>query len=177
MNTDIFIKGGGGWKMRGHVLKCIQRGGGGGVGHQGVKKNSLHVVKCCLMRRRGGISVEPLPPQWRWRAYTVELLRPRSHWRHPGTYCTALYHQPPFLINVQIVPSGELMLRNRPSFLTHKMPQNLLSRRLAKCHLNRPNFFETPTHADGHFPDSALSSFVWKYSFSYWINNIHVYSF
>ena len=40
--------------MRGHVLKCIQRGGGGGVGHQGVKKNSLHPVKCCLMRMEAG---------------------------------------------------------------------------------------------------------------------------
>ena len=48
-----------------------------------------------------------LPPQWSWRAYTVELTQPRSHWRQPGTYCTALYHQPPFLINVQIVSSNQ----------------------------------------------------------------------
>ena len=48
-----------------------------------------------------------LPPQWSWRAYTVELTQPRSHWRQPGTYCTALYHQPPFLINVKIVSSNQ----------------------------------------------------------------------
>ena len=28
--------------------------GGGGVGHQGVKKNSLHPVKYCLMRMEAG---------------------------------------------------------------------------------------------------------------------------